>query len=117
MAGWSVIQKIRSLEEKADCLGMRFAASKYDNHYGEHVALVPKNLNSLPIYCRDAELFAGTLEAAEYFIRGIEWARNYDRMVIANDIDKKRERKEQDERNRILLRTLKDGKVPNLVNT
>jgi hypothetical protein len=38
-------------------------------------------------------------------------------MVIAKDMDKKRERKEQDERNRILLRTLKDGKVPNLVKT
>jgi hypothetical protein len=117
MGGWSVIQKIRSLEETADRLGMRFAAYKHANHYGEYVALIPKDLNSLPIYCRDAELFSGTLEAAEYFIRGIEWARDYDRMVIAKDMDKKRERKEQDERNRILLRTLKDGKVPNLVKT
>ena len=50
-------------------------------------------------------------------MRGIEWARDYDRMVIAKDMDKKRERKEQNERNLILLRTLKDGKVPNLINT
>ena len=117
MTGWGAIQKIRSLEEKADRLGMRFAAYKHDNYYGENVALIHKDLNSLPIYSRDAELFAGTLEAAEYFMRGIEWARDYDRMVIAKDMDKKRERKEQNERNLILLRTLKDGKVPNLINT
>ena len=113
MAGWSIIQKIRSLEEKADRLGMKFAPCKYS----ENVALIPKDSHALPIYCRDAELFAGSLEAADYFMRGIEWARDYDCMVIAKDMDKKRERKEQDERNRILLRTLKDGKVPNLVKT
>jgi hypothetical protein len=117
MAGWSIIQKIRSLEERADRLGMKFAAYKHDNHYCENVALIPKDSNALPIYCRDTEVFAGTLEAAEYFMRGIEWAREYDRMVIAKDMNKKRERKEQDVRNRILLRTLKDGKVPNLVKT
>lgn len=117
MAGWSIIQKIRSLEERADRLGMKFAAYKHDNHYSENVALIPKDSNALPIYCRDTEVFAGTLEAAEYFMRGIEWAREYDRMVIAKDMNKKRERKEQDVRNRILLRTLKDGKVPNLVKT
>jgi hypothetical protein len=117
MAGWSIIQKIRSLEEKADRLGMKFAPYRHANHYSENVALIPKDSHALPIYCRDAELFAGSLEAAEYFMRGIEWARDYDCMVIAKDMDKKRERKEQDERNRILLRTLKDGKVPNLVKT
>jgi hypothetical protein len=57
------------------------------------------------------------LEGAEYFMQGVEWARDYDRMVIAKDMDTKRERKEQDERNRILLRTLKDGVMPTLVKT
>ena len=117
MAGWNHIRQIRKLEERADLLGMKFTAYKNDDRWGETVALIPKDRDALPIYCRDAELFAGSLEAAEYFMRGIEWAREYDCMVIAKDMDKKRERKEQDERNRILLRTLKDGKVPNLVKT
>ena len=79
--------------------------------------MIPKDPDSLPIYTRDAQLFAGTLEGADYWMRGVEWARDYDRMVIDKNINKKRERKEQDERNRILLRTLKDGKMPSLVQT
>jgi hypothetical protein len=50
-------------------------------------------------------------------MRGVFWAREYDRMTIDRKLDAKRERKEQDERNRILLKTLKDGKPPNLVKT
>jgi hypothetical protein len=79
--------------------------------------LIPKDSDSLPIYTRDAQLFAGTLEGADCWMRGVEWARDYDRMVVDKNINKKRERKEQDERNRILLRTLKDGKMPSLVQT
>ena len=117
MSGWNTIRQIRRLEAQADKLGMQFAAYKYDNNYGENIALIPKDDNALPIYTRDAQLFSGTLEGAEYFMRGVEWARDYDRMVIDKKMDDKRERKEQDERNRILLRTLKDGVMPNLVQT
>jgi hypothetical protein len=117
MSGWNTIQTIRKLEEQADRLGLKFTSYKYDDVYGEKVALVPKDSDSLPIYTRDAQLFAGTLEGADYWMRGVEWARDYDRMVVDKNINKKRERKEQDERNRILLRTLKDGKMPSLVQT
>jgi hypothetical protein len=37
-------------------------------------------------------------------------------MVVDKNIDAKRVRKEQDERNRQLLKTLKDGAVPKKVN-
>lgn len=117
MSGWNTICQIRRLESQADKLGMQFAAYKYENTYGERVSLIPKDADSLPIYCRDAQLFSGTLEGAEYFMQGVEWARDYDRMVIDRKMDEKRERKEQDERNRILLRTLKDGVMPALVQT
>ena len=117
MSGWNTICQIRRLESQADKLGMQFAAYKYDNEFGANVALIPKDDNTLPIYTRDAQLFSGTLEGAEYFMQGVEWARDYDRMVIDRKMDEKRERKEQDERNRILLRTLKDGVMPNLVQT
>ena len=107
MAGWYIIEKIRKLEQRADSLGMRFTAYRND-HPGsqENVALVPKDQDSLPIYSRDAILFAGSLEDADKFMQGILWARDYDSIIkMSNDV--KRKRKEQDERNRQLVRLLK----------
>jgi hypothetical protein len=66
----------------------------------------------LPVYTRDAQLFAGSLEDADHFMQGIMWAREYDRLVVDRNIDAKRVRKEQDERNRQVLKTLKDVAVP-----
>jgi len=117
MTGWSTIQKIHKLEERADCLGMRFTAYKHDDTYGGNVALVPKDKDALPIYSRDAILFAGSLEHADNFMQGVLWAREYDRMVVDRKMDEKRVRKEQDERNQQLAKTLKDGKMPTLVKT
>jgi hypothetical protein len=74
--------------------------------------LIPKDQDSLPVYTRDAILFAGSLEDADHFMQGIMWAREYDRLVVDRNIDAKRVRKEQDERNRQVLKTLKDGAVP-----
>lgn len=116
MAGWNTIQTIRKLEERAELLGMRFTAYKHIDLYGENVALVPLDLEALPIYSRDATLFAGSLEAADKFMQGVIWARDYDRMVVDRNIDAKRVRKEQDERNRQMLKTLKDGIVPSKEN-
>ena len=117
MSGWNTIRQIRILEEQADKLGLKFAAYKYDNRQGENVALVPKDPNALPIYTRDTQLFSGSLEGAAYWMQGVMWAREYDRLTVDRNLDKKRERKEQDERNRILLKTLKDGKPPALVKS
>jgi hypothetical protein len=61
-------------------------------------------------------LFAGSLEGADQFMQGIAWARDYDRMVVDKNIDTKRIRKEQDERNKQLMKTLKDGVVPKKEN-
>ena len=117
MSGWNTIQTIRKLEERADLLGMKFTAYRHDDRWGENVALVPKDSNALPIYSRDAQLFVGSLEHADRFMQGVLWAREYDRMTIDRNLDKKRERKEQDERNLQLMKTLKDGKPPTLVKT
>ena len=74
------------------------------------MALVPCYPDSLPIYTRDAILFAGSLESADQFMQGIAWARDYDRMVVDRNIDTKRVRKEQDLRNKQLIEILKgDG--------
>jgi len=116
MSGWNQIQQVRKLEERADKLGLKFAAYKHDDSFGANVALVPKDSDALPIYARDAVLFAGTLEGAAYWMQGVMWARDYDSMVVDKNIDAKRERKEQDERNKQLVRILKNEK-PNLVQT
>jgi len=110
MAGWNTIQTIRKLEERAELLGMRFTAHKHDDLYGENVALVPLDLEALPIYSRDATLFAGSLESADKFMQGVLWARDYDRMLKVSDVAK-RERKEQDERNRQMVKLLKSEKL------
>ena len=116
MSGWNTIRKIRKLEERADGLGLKFTAYKHDDMYGENVALVPKDSNALPIYARDAVLFAGSLEDADKFMQGVLWARDYDTMVVDKNLAVKRERKEQDERNKQMVKILKEEKV-SLVKT
>jgi hypothetical protein len=116
MSGWNQIQQVRKLEERADKLGLKFAPYKHDDSFGANVALIPKDSEVLPIYCRDAQLFVGTLESAASWMQGVMWARDYDSMVIDKKLDDKRKRKEQDERNRQLVKVLKEEKV-SLVKT
>jgi len=116
MSGWNQIKQVRHTEAQADKLGFKFAPYKNDDHYGNNVALVPKDSDALPIYSRDAVLFAGTLEGAAYWMQGVEWARDYDCMVIDKNTDAKRIRKEQDERNKQMVKILKEEKL-NLVQT
>jgi len=116
MTGWNTIQQVRKLEERADKLGLKFTAYKHDDMYGENVALIPKDSDTLPIYSRDAVMFAGSLEGAAYWMQGVMWAREYDRMAVDRNLDKKRERKEQDERNKQMVKILKEEKV-SLVKT
>ena len=116
MSGWNQIQQVRKVEERADKLGLKFAPYRHDDRYGANVALIPKDPDALPIYTRDADVFVGTLEGADSWMQGVEWAREYDRMVIDRKMDAKRARKEQDERNLQLMKMLKDEKL-NLVKT
>ena len=109
MTGWNTLRKIQVLRERADLLGMKFAQYRHNDYNEDNVALIPKDQDSLPIYSRDAILFAGSLESADQWMQGVLWAREYDRMTIDRNLDQKRVRKEQDERNRQLLKTLKDG--------
>jgi hypothetical protein len=49
-------------------------------------------------------------------MQGVEWARDYDSMVIDKKLYDKRKRKEQDERNKQLVIILKNQKN-NLIET
>jgi len=117
MSGWETIRRIRHIEEQVEKLGFKFAKSKHSDWSEDHgaLSLVPKDADALPIYSRDAELYVGSLEQLATWLHGVRWAREYDMMLRLSD-DKKRVRKEQDERNRRLLKTLKDGKIPDGVD-
>ena len=117
MSGWNTIQRIKRVEQVVDELGFKFAKSKHSDWTEDHgaLSLVPKDPDALPIYSREAELFIGSVERLEDWLAGVRWAREYDMMLKLSD-DKKRARKEQDERNRKLLKTLKDGKIPDGVD-
>jgi hypothetical protein len=110
MSGWNTIQRIKRIEETVDKLGFKFSKPKHGDweRQEQSISLVPKD-DSLPMYSRDAELYIGSLELLETWLHGVEWARNYDLMCKISD-DNKRINAEQKERNRQLMRTLKEGK-------
>jgi len=111
MSGWNTIQRIKRIEQEVDKLGFKFAKSRHSDWSEDHgaLSLVPKDVDSLPIYSRDAELFVGSLERLEDWLHGVRWAREYDMMLKLSD-ENKRMAAEQKERNRQLMRTLKEGK-------
>lgn len=113
MSGYNLVQKIRRLEQELDRLGFLMCnASHYYRDYGDVVAIKPKDADSLPVYSRDAELFVGTLEALEYWLQGVEWARKYDSMLFGQRHEGKRLRKEQDYRNSQLVNVLAHENQP-----
>jgi hypothetical protein len=110
MSGYEAILKIRRLEKECDDFGFMLCRSKYGHGRIDGLdvlALKPKDEASLPVYSRDAELFHGSIAELEVWLRGIQWSRQYDRMVFGIKHDRARERKEQDERNRQLMKILK----------
>lgn len=109
MSGYNLIRQIKLLEEKCCELGFMMCQSRhFDKSFGDIVAIKPKDVESLPPYSRDAELFIGTLTDLERWLEGIEWARKYDRMLFGIKHDEKRVRKEQDFRNEVLVKLLKN---------
>lgn len=108
MGGYNLVLKIRRLEEECDKLGFMMCHSKYGYYrdFGDVVAVKPKDDVALPIYSRDAELFCGTIDQLEIWLKGIQWARDYDYMLFGKTNESKRERKEQDYRNRQIVEVL-----------
>jgi hypothetical protein len=112
MSGYETILKIRRLEKECDDLGFMLCRSKYGHGRIDGLdvlALKPKDEASLPVYSRDAELFHGSIADLEVWLRGIQWARQYDRFLFGVKHDRARERKEVDERARQVAAILKNG--------
>jgi hypothetical protein len=111
MSGWNTIQRIRRIEKEINDLGFKFNKAKHTDWSEDHgaLSLVPKDDEALPIYSRDAELYVGSLENLETWLAGVRWAREYDMMLRVSG-PTKRTRKEQDERNKKLLTSIKEFK-------
>lgn len=111
MSGYHTIVRMRRLEEEVAKLGFMFAYPKHRlGDEQDMVALKPRDSDAVPIYSRDAEIFCGTLEQLEVWLRGVTWARDYDMLLKVSD-EKRRARKEQDTRNRLMIQRLKNEKV------
>ena len=107
MTGYRTILMLKRFEQEVDELGLRIGHVKYNySQDTDKISLMPKDDEALPIFSRDAEIFAGTVEQAQEWMRGVKWARNYDRMLKVSD-DNKRAKREQYERNRLLIEKLK----------
>lgn len=105
MAGFETIKTLRDFEQTCHTLGFEIAKSTY---FRDGIALKPADDN-LPHYSRDAELFSGSIEEAIVWLRGIQWARDYDDLLKVST-DKKRSEQEQKERNRQLMKSMKTGR-------
>lgn len=95
MNGYSLILKIRNLEDEITKLGLRWRHAYRHNYASgdsDQLELVPLE-NCLPIYSRDAAIFVGTIEELDVWLAGVTWARSYDRMLRVSD-DKRRSEKE-----------------------
>jgi len=109
MAGYQSVLALRRLEEEVDALGFMLCDPKTGwggDDFNNLVGIRPKDIDALPIYARDAEVFRGTLEELRVWVRGVHWAREYDRMLKVSD-DKTRAKKEEHERGRQLIAKLK----------
>ena len=111
MAGYSLIRKIKRLEETLHALGMRWGYHGYGarDEFDNMLAVMPRD-DELPVYARDAVLFAGTIDDLDRWVQGVQWAREYDRMLKVSDFDK-RDRKEQDVRNKQLIQRIKQEEI------
>ena len=107
MSGYKLVLKLRKFEEEIAALGFRMGYSKYSYHHDvDQIALFPKDDDCLPIYSRDAEIFTGTIEQCELWMRGVKWAREYANMLGIKE-ERQRLRKEDLYRQDQLFRKLK----------
>ena len=106
---WNKLQQIERVVANANSLGFDLTVGR-DTYQrdGNLIYLVPLD-DKFPHYSRGAEIFCGSIEDIELWLKGIEWARTYD-MMLRISSDKKRDEREQVERNRQLMQMVKTGK-------
>ena len=105
IAGFRDIYRLRLLEDKLKDFGLKMVSPKYQGD-NDKIALIPID-QELPVYSRNAEIFVGSFDEIENWFCGVLWCSSYYQMLKLVTPEKIA-RKEQDERNRQLLKTLSD---------
>ena len=105
--GMSTYFRIKDAEEKANSLGFRFKSNQFEPGNCDGFILAADE-DKLPAYRPNVPLFRGSLEEMESFLQGIEWARQYDR-ILELKTDQRRERAEQRLRNEALVNMIKES--------
>ena len=101
MTGYSTYTRWQRIEAQAKSMGFRMANPKHGwggSGETDMVALYPDG-EALPVFSRDAEIFAGTFGQVEVFLAGWARAQQYDTILRLSD-DKKRKKYEDKERAR-----------------
>ena len=103
MTGWNTIKKIREFEERVVKLGfnvvspVQYQPAQYSNSFrtvwmdevsGDTIGLTPAD-DRYPSWTRGGVVFSGTIEQAEFFLQGLEFAHISD-SSIGLSTDKKR---------------------------
>lgn len=108
VAGWQLLKSFRDVEQRANKIGLKFAPSKYSGMEFDTIALIPLD-EHLPVYNREAEVFAGSLQDIDKWLRGAEWSRNYDDIMKVSTHEKRKVAEEK-YKQRELLKVIRDGK-------
>ena len=106
MAGYKTYLRFENLKDDLKKLGLEIGQSGH-RWQEDVIALCPlSGVDSLPIYSRDANIYTGTLDEVESWVKGVLWARAYDQALRLSN-QKKREAKEDLVRQDNLARKLK----------
>lgn len=108
MTGLIEYRNIQTLESRAKELGFLLVPARAAYAGTNLMSLIPAG-DRMPIYCRDAEIFSGSVEELLMCLHGWEQSINYLQLIRATS-DKQIQRREQDIRNEQLVRILTKSK-------
>ena len=107
MSGINIVHRVQRIVKTAEEMGFALCYPRHGVSGEEHVGLRPID-DKFPLYGRDDEIWSGSLEQADSFFAGIQFARDYDR-ALKISTQAKRERAEQNVRNQELVQLLKQN--------
>jgi hypothetical protein len=103
--GYKTVEQIARLQQDLQDLGMKLGRTPYVFNDQELASVFPDGDDALPIYTRDAALYTGVLTEICAWVQGIQWARDYDRMLRVSNV-KRRQQREQNALNERLVKVL-----------
>jgi hypothetical protein len=107
--GYNTILRLERVRAECGRMGFDITSPGPYNDSIDMLALMPAK-DALPIYSRDAELFVGTLDDLEQWLRGANWMHQYYALHKLVD-EKKIKKKEDDIRHDQLVRKLRNEEI------